>query len=142
MEKRMDNTRIQAPRERPVGVTIIAVLLGIEGIFEIILGILALTNIFPQGLISSGNSPVGGYLGATYLLAGLIKLLLIWGLLRLKRWAWVATILFAGLSIVTSCFAISQSHFVLWTLLFDMVIPAVIWIYFILNDDLRSAFRA
>jgi hypothetical protein len=138
----MENTQIRAPRERPGGVTIVAVLLGVEGAFEIVLGILALTNIFPHGLISTGNSPVGGYLGVTYLVAGLIKLLLIWGLLRLKRWAWIATILFAGLSIATSCFAISQSRFVLWTLLFDMVIPAVIWIYFILSDDLRSAFRA
>lgn len=138
----MDNTRIQAPRERPVGVTIIAVLLGIEGVFEIILGILALTNVFPQGLISTGNSPTGGYLGVTYIIVGLIKLLLIWGLLRLKRWAWVATILFTGLSVATSCFAISQSRFVLLTLLSDMIIPAVIWIYFILDDDLRSAFRA
>ncbi len=138
----MKNTRIQAPQERPVGVTVIAVLLGLQGVFEVVLGILALTNILPRGYIFTGSSPAGGILGASFLIAGLIKLLLLWGLWRLKRWAWVATLILAGYSIVTSCFAVSQSRFVLWTLLFDMVIPGVIWIYFILDDDLRAAFRA
>ena len=138
----MESTRKQAPRERPVGVKIIVILLGLQGIFEVILGILALTNILPGGNILTGSSPVGGELGGTFLLIGLAKLLLTWGLWTLKHWAWVVALLFAGFSLVTSCFTISESHFVLWALVFDMIIPGVIWIYFILDQNLRAAFRA
>ena len=137
----MESSRIQAPRERPLGVKIIVILLGLQGVFEVILGILALTNILPGGDRLTGGNPVGGVLGGTFLLIGLAKLLLIWGLWTLKRWAWVATLLFAGFSLITSCFAVSQSHFVLLALVFDMIIPGVIWAYFILSQDLRMAFR-
>lgn len=137
----MESTRIQAPRERPIGVKIIVILLGLQGVFEVILGILALTNILPRGYLLTGSSPVGGALGGSFLLIGLAKLLLTWGLWTLKRWAWVVTLLFAGFNLMTSCFAVSQSRFVLWALVVDMIIPGVIWAYFILDENLRAAFR-
>ena len=137
----MESTRIQAPRERPLGVKIIAILLGWQGLFEVIVGVLTLTNILPAGYLPAGRSLLGEELGGSYLLIGLVKLLLVWGLWRLQHWAWVATLLFVGFSLLTSCFAVEQSSFVLWALVFDMIIPGVIWAYFILDYNLRAAFR-
>lgn len=137
----MERTRIQAPRERPMGINIIVILLGLQGVFEVILGILDLTNFLPAGYVLTGSSPLGRVFGGSFLLIGLAKLLLIWGLWRLQRWAWVVTLLFAGFSVMTSCFALSQARFVLWTLVVDLVIPGVIWAYFILDENLRRAFR-
>jgi Tfp pilus assembly protein PilV len=41
----MQNTTMEAPRRRPLGVSIIAVLVAIQGIFFLILGILALVAV-------------------------------------------------------------------------------------------------
>src|SRR5438132_14110361 len=101
----------------------IVILFGLQGLFEVVLGILAVTNIPPAGYIFTGSNPLGGELGASLLLIGLTKLLLIWGLWRLQRWAWVVTLLFAGFSGMTSCFAVSQSRFVLWAFVIDLIIP-------------------
>jgi hypothetical protein len=48
----MESSRIQAPRERPLGVKIIVILLGLQGLFEVILGILALQSYFQWGIYS------------------------------------------------------------------------------------------
>jgi len=137
----MGNVQIHTPRERPLGLKIIVILLGLQCAFEIILGVLTLTHNLPGGNTLNGNSPVGGALGGAFLLIGLAKLLLIWGLWQLQRWAWVVTLLFASLSLVTSCVTLSQSRFVLWALVVDMIFPGVIWVYFILDENLRAAFR-
>lgn len=129
-------------QNRPVGVTVIACLLGLQGLYEVILGTLALLSSQSGGyvLTASGSKTEIGLAGF-YLIAGLVKFLIVWGLLSLKRWAFILTILIAGISLATSCYSVSSSHFVFWTMIIDMIIPAVIWIYFILNDDVRAAFH-
>src|SRR2546429_9861555 len=99
----MQNGTMEAPRRRPLGVSIIAVLVAIQGIFFLILGILALVAVIVAA--NSAGTTVNGYAitGATlsivagvpaggFLGVGLVSLLFACGLWTLQRFAFSATV--------------------------------------------------
>ena len=148
----MQNATMEAPRRRPLGVSIIAVLEAIQGIFFLILGILALV-----GVIAAANSAgttvngyaitgatlsiVAGVLSGIFLVVGLVSLLFAWGLWTLKRWAFWATVIIEIISLANSVFAFFQPHPNFWSSVTGMVIPIVILVYFLADANVRAAFR-
>ena len=89
---------------RPLGVAILAVLIGIYGFLIIVLGGLLLAG-SSLGLI---GSPLPAYFGASGVIAGLIILIvgliilgLAVGLYHLRMWALVLTLIFLAFEIVT-----------------------------------------
>jgi hypothetical protein len=127
---------------RPVGVTIIAVLLGILGIFEAGFGGLALVTSLLGSFIFPMRSPaVGAGMGVFYLLVGLVKLFFAWELWRLQRWAFWATIFIVTLSLLSSVLALTQPAPTALALLSEILIPTVILIYFVLDSNVRAAFN-
>lgn len=103
-------------RQRPTGVTIIAILEAIGSIFVIIggLGIIVLSSLlkagtfpgaangFPQGTV---NIPpfllaIAGALGGVLIIFGLVGMFLAWGFWSGKGWAWTLGIIFLILGIV------------------------------------------
>jgi len=103
-------------RQRPLGVTIIAVLEAIGSIF-IIIGGLALIGL--AGLLKSGTLPGGangfpqgavnippfvlaiaGALGGVLIIFGLVGVFLAWGFWSGKGWAWTVGIIFLILGVV------------------------------------------
>jgi hypothetical protein len=128
--------------QRPVGVMIIAILLGILAILEIAFGTIALvTSLLGSFILPLHSVAVGSALGVFYLLIGLVKLFFVWGLWGLKRWAFWATVFIAAMSMLSSILAVTQPAPTTWILLSDLLIPVVILIYFVVDSNIRTAFR-
>ncbi len=148
----MQNTTMEAPRRRPLGVSIIAVLVAIQGIFFLILGILALvaviaaansagTTVNGYAITGATVSAIAGVLAGIFLVVGLVSLLFAWGLWTLKRWAFWATVIIEIISLLNSVFAFTQPHANFWSAAVGMIIPVVILVYFFADANVRAAFR-
>jgi uncharacterized membrane protein (DUF2068 family) len=148
----MQNTTMEAPRRRPLGVSIIAILVAIQGIFFLILGILALvavivaansagTAVNGYAITGATVSIVAGVLAGVFLVVGLVSLLFAWGLWTLKRWAFWATVIIEIISLVNSVFAFTQPHANFWSAVAGMIIPIVILVYYFADANVRAAFR-
>jgi len=148
----MQNATMEAPRRRPLGVSIIAVLVAIQGIFFLILGILALvavivaansagTTVNGYAITGATVSAIAGVLAGIFLVVGLVSLLFAWGLWTLKRWAFWATVIIEIISLINSVFAFTQPHANFWSAAVGMIIPIVILVYFLADANVRAAFR-
>ena len=138
-----------APR-RPLGVTILAVLLTIQGIFEIIVGIIALLAISSVGHIvdAHGHTTIGtvidvfgGVLGGVSIVVGILTLIFAWGMWALKRWAFWLTIIIEGISLVRHLIEFAHPHPAVGSIVIGLIIPVVILVYFLIDPNVRRAFR-
>ena len=85
-------------RRRPLGITIIAILLFISAVIEIIGGVSSVIGSTPTGTISDV------LLGWFPLVLGVIELVLAWGLWTIKPWAYWGTLVVEILIILNSLF--------------------------------------
>ncbi len=137
---------------RPLGVTIMAVLLGIEGILEIILGIVAVVALVALGQHVSGSGHhttgatidvVGAVIGSIPLVIGLVTLIFSIALWTLRSWAYWAVVIFEGITVLYHIVEIvrpTPSHS-LTSVIAGMVIPVIILLYFLIDSNVRHAFR-
>jgi len=133
---------MENPARRPVGITIIAILLGLLGILEFGFGALALVTSLVDRFVLPLQSPaVGAALGVYYMVLGMVKLFFVWGLYRLQRWAFWATVFIAAVSLLSSILGVTEPAPTVWGFLADLVIPAAILIYFVVDSNVRSAFH-
>jgi uncharacterized membrane protein (DUF2068 family) len=150
----MDNTTMEAfLRRRPLGVSIIAALEGLQGVFFLISGLLALL-----GVIAAAHRPgtvtVNGFivtgvvfgvmawsLALIFLIAGLVWLLLAWGMWTLKRWAFWATVIIAIVSLANSVVAITRPYAHVGPIIAGMIIPIVILLYLLIDSNVRAAYH-
>ena len=100
------------PRQRPTGITVLALLEFILGGLAILLGIafIALGPYISQlmpGLPPLISLLVGG-LGIGFLLAGLIGLVVGWGLWTGKGWAWWLTVILEALGLLSGLAGIAM----------------------------------
>lgn len=146
----MPNTTLESAHRRPKGVTIIAILLGIEGILEIIFGILILATSFfiSHKITVNGHTVVatavnlfGGLIGAIPLILGILTLIFTWGLWMLKRWAFWTTIVIAALNIVIVLPELFQAHPNIFSFIIRIILPVIILLYFLLYPQVRHAFH-
>lgn len=132
----------ETPTQRPVGITIIAILLGFLGIFEFGFGALALVSSLLGNFVLPLQSPaMGAALGVYYVLVGLVKLFVVWGLFQIQRWAFWATVFIATVSLLSSVLAVTEPAPTVWTFLADLLIPAMILVYLVVDSNVRTAFR-
>jgi uncharacterized membrane protein (DUF2068 family) len=110
-------------RQRPVGVSIIAVIVGIVGIVGIISGILLFVF-----------SPFAAIIG---IIIGVVELLVAWGLWTLQPWAFWTTVVVQIIGLVEDLFTLSQGG----SVILSLVLHAVILAYFLLDRNVRAAFR-
>jgi hypothetical protein len=137
-------------RQRPLGVTIISVILGIEGLFEVILGILTLIATFAarRAIIVHGHTVIAGIvsalglgLGFGSLVIGLITLFFTWGLWTLRSWAFWATVIIAIFALLVQIARFLQPVYAVGPIVGGMILPVVILLYFLVNPHVRHAFR-
>ena len=123
--------RLHPLRTRPLGITIISILLGIDGIVEVVLGILSLV---------SGTAPLGGIV---FLILGLLTLALAWGLWTLQSWAFWGIVIIEALNIIYAIyeFAMGRANANASSLIFSLIIPIVILLYMFLDRNVRRAFN-
>ena len=126
---------------RPLGITIIAAILGISAILALLVLMLGLTRASILGVGAGLNSAVYlALLGA--LLWGFFEVALAWGLWTLRPWAFWATVIIEAARIIFGLYIV----FVLRTAILEgflsLIIPIVILVYLFADRHVRAAFRA
>lgn len=116
-------------RTRPLGITIIAIILGIEGILSIIAGILLLAG-------SGGSLVVPGIIA---LILGVLYLIVAWGLWTLQPWAFWTTVVLEVITLINGIIALTQHN--AGTGIFYIVISLIILVYLFADRNVRAAFR-
>ncbi|HLX40778.1 MAG TPA: DUF2127 domain-containing protein [Ktedonobacteraceae bacterium] len=116
---------LNVQRSRPLGITIIAIIMAVFGILGIIAGI---------GLLSFSAS-----LGFITIIMGVLQVILAWGLWTLRPWAYWATVILEVLALLNAIFALSTG--VPGQGIFGMVIALIILIYLFADPNVRAAFR-
>lgn len=120
----VDNTL--APRQRPLGVTIIAILEAIGGVLSIVGGLFLLNVNIVVALLP--------------IVLGVIALVLAWGLWMLKPWAFWITVVLEVISLISAVISIVTGSFTT-TVVVQAVIALAILIYLLADRNVRAAFR-
>lgn len=139
-----------APRHRPLGVTIMAVLLGIQGLIELIGGIVLIlaANSLSHRIVSHGHTIIAKFvdtfgigIGVVGIIVGLVTLFFVFSLWSLQRWAYWAVVIVEGISLIRSIFELVQHTGTTVGVIAGMILPAIIFIYFVAFPGVRQAFR-
>ena len=133
-----DDASLQASRKKPPpGKVIVVALLGIQGIFLIIIGLIAFFGGFIGVYnVSNGHTTPGAIvavLGAAlawmFLLGGIISLLCAQGLLTWQRWALWLTIALEVTNLFVGGCALMLRLFAPWLIALSMIVAAGILLY-------------
>jgi uncharacterized membrane protein (DUF2068 family) len=121
--------------KRPLGITIIAILVFIQAVIEIIFGIFVFVG-------STLASPaVGLLLGWIPLAIGVISFIVAWGLWTLKPWAYWVTLILEIISIISNLFNLGQPNHSLFGVISGGLVSLIIVIYLLVDGNVRRAFR-
>lgn len=138
------------PPKRPAGVTLLAFLAMLIGVFRLAIAPFAImgnmlrapfTDLFASGS-AEALSQGGPFLGGGWLLSGILWLAAGYGLYRLKGWAWLVAIAAAALSLALALYGILQNGIGLFFFCFgvwDLLIPIVVLVY-LYRATVRKAF--
>jgi uncharacterized membrane protein (DUF2068 family) len=141
---------MEAARQRPLGVTIMAIVLGIQGLIELIGGILLLigTHTITQKLIQHGHTIIskvvdvfGIGFGVVGVIVGLITLFFASGLWTLKRWAFWSVVIIEGFSVLVGIVELIRHTGSTAGVIASMILPVIILLYFLVDPNVRRAFR-
>jgi uncharacterized membrane protein (DUF2068 family) len=120
-------------KKRPLGVTIVAILMVITGIILLGSGIFAVST-------SGTASQLGGSLlavtGTVGIILGIAHFVLAWGLFTAKVWAWIITVILAVISIILSIVAIASGG---RANIVSLIISAII-LYYMTRTEVKSYF--
>lgn len=121
--------------KRPLGITIIAILVFIQAVIEIIFGIVVFVG-------STLASPaVGLLLGWIPLAIGIVSFIVAWGLWTLKPWAYWVTLIVEIISIISNLFNLGQPNHSLFGIIGGGLVSIIIVIYLLVDGNVRRAFR-
>ena len=131
--------------KRPLGVSIIAVLVAIQAVVLLLLGLLSLFLVVLPGWTASAGGPTGARLvalavGLLFLFFGAVSFFLAYGLWTLKRWAFLWVVIVEGASVIFGIVGFllgSRGEPSIW----GLILPIVILLYFLLDKNVRAAFR-
>jgi len=133
---------------RPTGVTIIAILAIVGGIFSIVggLGLTFLGGVLGGAGAAAGEAGGGMFGGLLALFGigtlgiGVAEVIVGWGLWGLKPWAWmVAVILFIANIALTVLTALGANSLISLSTLIGVAIPAII-LYYLMTPPVKTAF--
>ena len=124
------------PRKRPLGVTIIVILEIIGAISLLLLSFAAISTSF----------------GISMVIAAIIRLIVVWGLWTLKRWAFWVAVVFEALHFCYNLYDLLTNHSTAieaatgmsvtkGSVLFSLILNLVILIYLFADRNVRAAFR-
>ena len=141
---------------RPTGITVLAVLYFVGAAFCVLggIGMLAgggmMAGILKQNPGSDAGVAgilmgLGAVFGVIILTFGALYVLLGWGLLKLKDWARIITIVLLALGIASSLFGLvtTLAHFsifsLVWTVFWIAVYGLIIW--YLVKPEVKAAFQ-
>jgi uncharacterized membrane protein len=115
-------------RKRPFGVTVIAVVQGLNAIVVTVLLIVA-------GVSTQRDYSFGLFPGISSPIFGLIGLIIAVGLWRLRRWAWVATMVWTGINMAILLYGYSHGR-----PQYHSMLLSVITVFYLNSRDVQAAF--
>ena len=115
-------------RNRPIGITIIAILMIISGILFIIGGI----GFTALGVVSIAF--LAGGIGSIIL--GIASLVVAWGLLKGAGWAWIITLIITIISIIANIVSLVSGN---TASIIGIIIEGII-IYYLYRPNVKSYF--
>jgi uncharacterized membrane protein HdeD (DUF308 family) len=107
-------------KHRPLGITIIAILAAIVGIF----------------LVAGGAVFLIVLIGIVPLVIGIAYLVVAYGLWKAKTWAWIVTLIVSAISIIASIVEIAIGH---RESIFSIIVPAII-IFYLYRPNVKAYF--
>jgi len=146
----MLNTLLETPRKRPLLVTIMALLLALEGVVWLVLGILALIGVITNGKIdvlgAASDITSLEVLSVTWLVSAVAALFFSWALWTLKRWAFWATLIIELGNILAGSLLLIRPNpntlfpYSLGEIAISMIIAIIILVFFLVDAKVRNAF--
>jgi hypothetical protein len=128
-------------RMRPLGITIIAFLVGVGALFSLCGGFIGFGvspfEIFRHGFGAAGGLAIASLIGIVLALGSLF---IAWGLWTLQRWAYWAMILVQVLRLLNIGFMYSQGPSIGALICGPGLIPLIIIIYMLVDRNVREAF--
>ncbi len=129
-------------RTRPLGVTIISIILFIQGILALLGAILLFTV---GGVSVAGGHPVLSTVATLSAIIALVLavaiLFLAWGLWTLRAWAFWSVVVIEVLHILNGILGWMQVQHSAFSLLWSIAIPVIVLLYMLFDQNVRAAFR-
>lgn len=125
--------------QRPTGVTVLAVLAAIGGIFGI-LGGLALVGLGGM-FAAAGGGGLAAIVGLVVLALSVVDLALAYGFWMLKPWAWKWGIVAQAISVIVSIVEVPAINAQISSLVIPIAVSVII-VYYLGTADVRKAFGA
>lgn len=128
-------------QSRPLGITIIAAVLGISAILALLLLILGLNRVSTLGL-GAGMTPATSIALLGALILGFFEVALAWGLWTLRPWAYWTTAVVEGIHLIFGLYAVFVLREAIVAGILSLTIAIVILIYLFADRHVRAAFRS
>ena len=124
---------------RPVGVTVVAIVMAVLGVFTLLLGLegAGVTNFGLKQL-----APQGGLYANTVIISGILTLIASFGLFTLARWAWYLAVIVLIIRVVADVFGLVSyglSNTYGGVTIADAAIT-IFFLWYFLRPEVRSAF--
>jgi len=126
-------------RSRPLGITIIAAILGISAILAILLLILGLNRISTLGM-GAGMTPTTSLALLGALILGFFEVALAWGLWTLRSWAYWTTAIIEAIRVIFGLYVVFMLREAIIAGILSLIIPIVILVYLFADHNVRAAF--
>ncbi len=137
----MDNMRARDVTERSGGVTFIALLTNISGLFSIVTALLGLFGLLsPNSQAGHATPPAEIAVMIIHLLLGVGYMIVASGLWRLRRWAFWAAIAISVLLIANFAFEFWQRYLATPITVGGLLLPIIVLLYFGLSRSARKEF--
>ena len=127
-------------RSRPLGVTIIAAILGISAILALLVLVLGLNRVSTLGL-GAGMTPATSTALLGALIWGFFELALAWGLWTLRPWAFWTTAIIEAVRVIFGLFVVFVLREAILAGILSLIIPIIILVYLFADRNVRAAFR-
>jgi hypothetical protein len=144
----MLNTLMETPRKRPLLVTIMALLLALQGAVWLVLGVLAFIGVITNGKIdvlgAASDITSLEVLSVTWLVSAVAALFFSWALWTLKRWAFWATLIIELGNILAGSLLLTRPNplfaYSLGEIAISMIVAIIILVFFLVDAKVREAF--
>ncbi|QBD76520.1 hypothetical protein EPA93_11075 [Ktedonosporobacter rubrisoli] len=130
--------------KRPLGITIVAILMIVQGIASIIFSLIFLLQSAQAMYAFYGNGEgvlSNALLGCIFVIIGVVSFFVAWGLWKLQFWAYWATIGLEIIGFLAGIAEIATSSTPLWTIIGDVILTAAILIYFFVDANVRATLQ-
>ena len=122
--------------KRPFGITVIAILALISGLFGLCLPTLAFTG---TALLGGILGTIGAFASIFLIVGPVLQLIFAYGAFKLRSWAWYLGLISTGITVIGVIINLFDGAS-FWSAVLGSLLPIIIFIY-LLTPNVRQVFR-